>query len=63
MSDEEEKENSNIFTFKLVTLGEAGVGTTSISTTFVNGKFNEFEESTIGGIININFSNLFNSNY
>jgi len=35
-------------TFKLVLLGDAGVGKTALAVQFVKGQFNEFTESTIG---------------
>jgi small GTP-binding protein len=35
-------------TYKLVLLGDAGVGKTAIAVQFVKGQFNEFSESTIG---------------
>eukprot|EP00027_Filamoeba_sp_ATCC50430_P001162 CAMPEP_0168561736 /NCGR_PEP_ID=MMETSP0413-20121227/11753_1 /TAXON_ID=136452 /ORGANISM="Filamoeba nolandi, Strain NC-AS-23-1" /LENGTH=201 /DNA_ID=CAMNT_0008593125 /DNA_START=89 /DNA_END=694 /DNA_ORIENTATION=+ len=35
-------------TYKLVLLGDAGVGKTAIAVQFVKGQFNEFTESTIG---------------
>jgi GTPase SAR1 family protein len=34
---------------KLVLLGESGVGKSTLVIRFVKGKFNEFQESTIGG--------------
>jgi len=35
-------------TYKIVLLGDAGVGKTAIAVQFVKGQFNEFTESTIG---------------
>jgi len=35
-------------TYKLVLLGDAGVGKTALAVQFVRGQFNEFTESTIG---------------
>jgi Ras-related protein Rab-5C len=35
-------------TYKLVLLGDAGVGKTAIAVQFVKGQFNEYTESTIG---------------
>jgi len=40
--------NSRVLHHKLVLLGESGVGKSTLVIRFVKGKFNEFQESTIG---------------
>ena len=37
--------------FKLVLLGESAVGKSSLVLRFVKGQFHEYQESTIGGIL------------
>jgi len=44
--------NNKIFQFKLVLLGESAVGKSSLVLRFVKGQFLEYQESTIGGIVN-----------
>jgi GTPase SAR1 family protein len=39
--------------FKLVLLGESAVGKSSLVLRFVKGQFHEYQESTIGGILNL----------
>lgn len=38
--------------FKLVLLGESAVGKSSLVLRFVKGQFHEYQESTIGGMLN-----------
>ncbi len=40
---------NKIFQFKLVLLGQAGVGKSNLVLRFVKGEFHENNESTIGG--------------
>lgn len=44
---------NKICQFKLVLLGESAVGKSSLVLRFVKGQFHEYQESTIGGKVNI----------
>jgi small GTP-binding protein len=46
---------AKMFQFKLVLLGESAVGKSSLVLRFVKGQFHEYQESTIGGIIQPSF--------
>ena len=39
--------------FKLVLLGESAVGKSSLVLRFIKGQFHEYQESTIGGMLNV----------
>jgi GTPase SAR1 family protein len=51
---------SKIFQFKLVLLGNAAVGKSSLVLRFVKGQFSEFQESTIGGTFTSSHVDYFN---
>lgn len=38
-----------------VNVGESAVGKSSLVLRFVKGQFHEYQESTIGGVMNLNF--------
>ena len=46
---------NKIFQFKLVLLGQAGVGKSNLVLRFVKGEFHENNESTIGGSSHLPF--------
>lgn len=50
---------NKICQFKLVLLGESAVGKSSLVLRFVKGQFHEFQESTIGGELQIKRPRLF----
>lgn len=42
--------NTKVLQFKLVLLGEASVGKSSLVVRFVKGQYQDFQEPTIGGL-------------